>query len=58
VLFVRVCGANINFHDDGQLNSLDSLTIRTIADTSSTAQGLPAPRYIEGGETAFSESTT
>jgi 2,4'-dihydroxyacetophenone dioxygenase len=59
VLFVRVCGANINFHDDGQLHSiLDTLTIRAIADTSSAAQNVPAPRYIEGAETTFSESTS
>ena len=56
VLFVRVCGANINFDDAGQLHSiLDTLTIRVIADTLSAAQDLPAPRYIEGGETGFSE---
>jgi 2,4'-dihydroxyacetophenone dioxygenase len=58
VLFVRVCGANINFDDAGQLHSvLDTLIIRVIAETSSAAQDLPAPRYIEGGETGFSEPT-
>jgi 2,4'-dihydroxyacetophenone dioxygenase len=56
VLFVRVCGANINFDHAGQLHSiLDTLTIRVLADTLSAAQGLPAPRYIEGAETDFSE---
>jgi quercetin dioxygenase-like cupin family protein len=56
VLFVRVRGANINFDDTGQLHSiLDTLTIRVLADTLSAAQGLPAPRYIEGAETGFSE---
>jgi hypothetical protein len=59
VLFVRVLGANINFHDDGQLHSiLDTLAIRAIAETSSAAQGLPAPRYIQGAETAFSKPTS
>jgi 2,4'-dihydroxyacetophenone dioxygenase len=58
VLFARVCGANINFDDNGLLHSiLDTLTIRVIADTLSAAQDLPAPRYIEGGETGFSEPT-
>ena len=56
VLFVRVSGANINFDDDGGLHSvLDTLSIRAIADTRSTAQDLPAPRYIEARETGFSE---
>ena len=56
VLYVRVCGANINFDDAGQLHSiLDTLTIRVIAETSSAAQDLPATRYIEGGETGVSE---
>ena len=56
VLFVRVCGANLDFDDAGQLHSiLDTLTIRVLADTLSAAQGLPAPRYIEGAETDFSE---
>jgi 2,4'-dihydroxyacetophenone dioxygenase len=59
VLFVRVLGANINFHDDGQLHSiLDTLAIRAIAETSSAAQGLPAPSYIQGAETAFSKPTS
>ena len=56
VLFVRVAGANINFDDNGLFHSiLDTLTIRVIAETLSAAQDLPAPRYIEGRETDFSE---
>ena len=56
VLFVRVSGANINFDDDGLLHSvLDTLSIRAIADRMSAAQALPAPCYIEGRDTGFSE---
>jgi hypothetical protein len=58
VLFARIRGANINFDDDGRLHSiLDTLTIGVLADTLSAAQDLPAPRYIEGTETGFSEPT-
>jgi quercetin dioxygenase-like cupin family protein len=56
VLFVRISGANINFDDNGQFHSiLDTLTLRVIADALPTAQNLPAPHYIHGGETGFSE---
>ena len=47
-----------NFHDDGRLHSvLDTLAVRVLADTLSAAQDVPAPRYIEGAETDFSEAT-
>jgi 2,4'-dihydroxyacetophenone dioxygenase len=56
VLFVRVSGANINFDDNGIFNSiLDAVNIRFIAEALSADQDLPAPRYIEGGETGLSE---
>jgi 2,4'-dihydroxyacetophenone dioxygenase len=55
VLFVRVSGANVNFDDDGRLDSiLDTVAIRSIADSSSADQNLPRPRYIKGAQTALS----
>lgn len=54
IIFVRVAGANVNFSEDGTFHSiLDALTIRHITDTLSAEQGLGEPRYIGGGEAAF-----
>jgi 2,4'-dihydroxyacetophenone dioxygenase len=56
VLYVRVNGANINFHDDGNLHSiLDTLTIRDIAETLSAQRELSPPRYIKRADAAINE---
>lgn len=56
VLFVRVSGTNINFNEDGSFHSLlDAMTLRHLTDTLSAEQGLDTPRYVGGGEAAFTE---
>jgi quercetin dioxygenase-like cupin family protein len=56
VLFVRVAGTNVNFDESGAFHSLlDALLLRHLTDTLSAEQGLGAPRYVEGGESRYSE---
>ena len=56
IIFVRVAGSNINFNEDGSFHSiLDALTIRFVTDALTAAQGLGAPRYIDGGEAGYTE---
>jgi quercetin dioxygenase-like cupin family protein len=59
IMFIRVTGANINFTEDGLFHSiLDAVTIRHLVDSLSDAQGLGDPRYIGGGEAAFTADGT
>jgi len=54
ILLVRVAGANINFNEDGSFHSiLDALAIRHLTGVLSAEQGLSEPRYIGGGEAAY-----
>lgn len=56
VMFVRVCGANINFDEQGAFHSmLDALQLRYLVDTVTAERGLKPSRYIEGGEAGFTE---
>lgn len=59
IVFVRVAGANVNFNEDGTFHSiLDALTIRHLTDTLSAEQGLDTPRYIGGGESAYTSEAS
>lgn len=50
VLFVRIEGANINFSEDGQLQSiLDAAQVHHLTGTLAQAQGLEPVNYIGGG---------
>jgi 2,4'-dihydroxyacetophenone dioxygenase len=54
VIFVRVCGANVNFNEDGSFHSiLDALSIRALTDNLAAEQALGALKYIGGGEADF-----
>ena len=50
VIFVRVCGANVNFNEDGTFHSiLDAALIGFLTPQLAEAQGVDQPRYIQGG---------
>jgi 2,4'-dihydroxyacetophenone dioxygenase len=54
VLFIRVEGANINFTEDAQFDSvLDAVTIRHLTDQLAAERGLGPVDYIGGGAAGF-----